>query len=151
MASSTLPFVGTTPNLAKWILVTGERRFRAITELANEKHTFNHSDLIIPIGSIPITPLGEYLSSVGRFEAELDENVQRVDLDWPDRMQAYADLHSLRQTTTPHKPLNRPPSNYLPKPLTASQPTPQTPDRPRARSESYPKPSLFLSIWATQK
>ena len=86
---------------AKWILVTGERRFRAISELRDEKQTFNHSDTVIPIGSIPITPLGDYLSSIGRFEAELDENVQRVNLDWPDRMQAYADLHSLRQSQNP--------------------------------------------------
>ena len=93
--------------VAKWILVTGERRYRAITELANEKHTFNHGDLIVPIGSIPITPLGEYLSSVGRFEAELDENVQRVDLDWPDRMQAYANLHSLRQTQNPTQTISQ--------------------------------------------
>lgn len=85
----------------KWVLVTGERRFRAISELSNEKREFNHGDMVIPPGSIPITPLGDYLSSVGRFEAELDENVQRVDLDWPDRMQAYADLHSLRQTQNP--------------------------------------------------
>ena len=89
------------PDLKKWILVTGERRFRAISELANEKQKFNHGELEVHPGSIPITPLGDYLSNVGRFEAELDENVQRVDLDWPDRMQAYADLHSLRQLQNP--------------------------------------------------
>ena len=86
---------------SKWILVTGERRFRAISELCNEKQNFNHGEVVVHPGNIPITPLGDYLSGVGRFEAELDENVQRVDLDWPDRMQAYADLHSLRQQQNP--------------------------------------------------
>jgi DNA modification methylase/ParB-like chromosome segregation protein Spo0J len=86
---------------AKWVLVTGERRFRAITEISNEAKAFYHGETEIPVGSIPITPLGDYLNSVGRFEAELDENVQRVDLEWPDRMRAYAALHTLRQLQNP--------------------------------------------------
>lgn len=90
-------------NLNKWILVAGERRLRAITEIANEKQTFNCGQECIYPGGLPITPLGDYLDSVGRFEAELDENVQRVDLDWPDRMQAYAALHSLRQSQNPQQ------------------------------------------------
>jgi site-specific DNA-methyltransferase (adenine-specific) len=85
----------------RWVLVAGERRLRALTEITNEKKQFRCGNTPIAIGEIPITPLGDYLDSAGRFEAELDENVKRQDLDWPDRMRAYAALHSMRLTLNP--------------------------------------------------
>lgn len=87
----------------KWILVAGERRLRALTELANEKRQIRCAAATIDIGLIPITPLGDYLDAAGRFEAELDENVKREDLDWPDRMRAYAALHNMRLLANPQQ------------------------------------------------
>lgn len=85
----------------KWELVAGERRLRALTEISHERKTYYCGVDSIPPGSIAINPLGDYLDSVGRFEAELDENVQRVDLEWPDRMRAYAALHTMRLKSNP--------------------------------------------------
>lgn len=85
----------------KWELVAGERRLRALTEISNEsKGYFCGVDHVTP-GHIAITPLGDYLDSVGRFEAELAENVHRVDLEWPDRVRAFAALHTLRLAANP--------------------------------------------------
>lgn len=84
-----------------WELVTGERRFRALSEISAEKKEYRHGTETIQPGFIAITPLGDYLDEVGRFEAELDENVHRVDLEWPDRMQAYAALHTMRLQFNP--------------------------------------------------
>lgn len=79
-----------------WVLTVGECRTRAIKLIAAEGKTFHHGDTSIPPGSIPITTLGEYLDDVGRFEAELDENIQRADLSWQDRARALNDLHEMR-------------------------------------------------------
>ena len=90
----------------RWVLVAGERRLRALTEITNEKKQFRCGDTLIALGDIPITPLGDYLDSAGRFEAELDENVKRQDLDWPDRMRAYAALHSMRLALNPNQTIH---------------------------------------------
>lgn len=85
----------------KWILVAGERRTSAIRLIARDNLQFWCSNVHVPAGQIPILPLGEYLDAVGRFEAELDENIFRVDLTWQDRSEAYAKLHKMRQTQNP--------------------------------------------------
>jgi site-specific DNA-methyltransferase (adenine-specific) len=89
------------PDTTKWELVAGERRLRALREISNEKKSYHCGTDVVTPTHIAITPLGDYLDSVGRFEAELDENVQRVDLDWPDRMRAYAALHAMRLAANP--------------------------------------------------
>lgn len=90
----------------QWSLVAGERRLRAIQELAKEGKTIRCGTDTIALGQIPITPLGDYLTEAGRFEAELDENVRREDLEWPDRMRAYAALHSMRQAQYPNQTIS---------------------------------------------
>jgi DNA modification methylase len=90
------------PETKKWILVAGERRLRALGELLKEAKQFMCGGVSVQ-GMIPITPLGDYLDEVGRFEAELDENVKREDLDWPDKMRAYAALHTMRESQNPHQ------------------------------------------------
>lgn len=90
---------------SKWVLTTGERRFTAIKRLAKDGKGFHHGEIPIPPGSIPITPLGDYLDDVGRFEAELDENLHRVDLSWQDRCHALADLHEMRKNQNPKQTL----------------------------------------------
>lgn len=89
------------PKTQTWVLTAGERRLKAIRRLAEEKKSFYCGGTLIEPGKIPIMPLGDYLTDVGRFEAELAENVFREDLEWPDRMRAFADLHELRQRQNP--------------------------------------------------
>lgn len=87
----------------KWILTAGERRTRAMMQLHSEGRSFRCNDEEVPKDHIPITRLDSYLDEIGRFEAELDENVIRVDLSWPDRVKAFADLHSLRKKLNPEQ------------------------------------------------
>lgn len=84
-----------------WILTAGERRYRAIQNLHVEKRTFKHDGAEVPLGMIPVTRVDEMIDEVGRFEAELDENVVREDLTWQDRARAYADLHAMRKQSSP--------------------------------------------------
>ena len=96
----------------KWVLSVGERRLRAIQEI-NKEHTagteskplFYCGDQFIMTGEIPITPLGDYLDAVGRFEAELSENIHREDIPWQDRVQAMSDLHTMRLAANPKQTL----------------------------------------------
>lgn len=86
----------------KWVLSVGERRFRAIQNIAQAGKFFKAaSGEDVSPGLIPITPLGEYLDEIGRFEAEFDENIVREDISWQDRVQALADLHKMRLAANP--------------------------------------------------
>lgn len=84
-----------------WVLTVGERRFRAIEALAKEGREFHCGHELVKPGQIAISPLGDYLDEVGRFEAELDENLRREDISWQDRTQALADLHRMRLAANP--------------------------------------------------
>lgn len=91
----------------KWELSVGERRLRAIQELNSEARPtplrFHCGDQVVGPGFVPITPLSDYLDEIGRFEAELDENIQREDISWQDRVQALSDLHKMRLSTNPQQ------------------------------------------------
>lgn len=88
----------------KWVLSVGERRLRAIQGLAKDGKTFKvASGEDCAPGYIPVTPLGDYLDEIGRFEAEFDENVAREDISWQDRVQALADLHKMRLASNPQQ------------------------------------------------
>ena len=62
--------------------------------------------------SIPVTSIWEALSPAQVFEAELDENIRRVDIPWPDRTAALASLHELYKTENPRS--NRPAKPHRP-------------------------------------
>ncbi len=68
------------------ILVAGERRLRALMALNWEL--------------IPVTYLGE-LTDLQYEEAELEENVLRMDLSWQEKAHAIDRLHKLRQQQNP--------------------------------------------------
>lgn len=91
----------------KWVLSVGERRLSAFKKLNEDRtvHDIRCGEDIIPPHHIAITPLGDYLDEMGRFEAELDENIQREELPWPDRVQALADLHEMRKKANPDQTL----------------------------------------------
>lgn len=82
-----------------YVLIAGERRATAIREIAKEGKSFIYGDESVPPGMIPLVP--HTLDDLTRFEAELDENIHRVDLDWQDRARALADLHSRRMEQNP--------------------------------------------------
>ncbi len=73
-------------------LVCGERRLRA---MAFVKTPFTHDGEQLPDGHIAFTTLND-LSEEQLYEAELEENIQRTDLTWQERVAAIAALHSFR-------------------------------------------------------
>lgn len=77
------------------VLVAGERRLRAIATLYGLGDTFTHDGAPIPEGMVPCASLGS-LDPLAAEEAELEENIRRVDLSWQERAQATARLHALR-------------------------------------------------------
>ena len=77
------------------VLVAGERRLRAITDLYELGRVFSYNGEQVPPGKVPVTYLGE-LSPADAMEAELEENIRRVDLSWQERAMAVAKLAQLR-------------------------------------------------------
>lgn len=76
-------------------LVAGERRMRAITILHSQGRQFQFCGQPVPPDNVPYTTLG-MLSDLELREAELEENIIRVDLHWAEIAKAQAELHRLR-------------------------------------------------------
>lgn len=83
------------PHQGGLALVAGERRYRAICDLADLGQSIKHDGQPVPLGEIPYTLLDE-LDPLAYEEAELNENLHRVDLSWQERAAAMARLSSLR-------------------------------------------------------
>jgi len=79
----------------KRTLVAGECRIRAMTALHNDGVPFYYNNILVPPNTIPFVTLGE-LTEYQYKEAELEENIRRLDLSLQDRAKAVADLHRLR-------------------------------------------------------
>ena len=95
-------FEGDTP-----ILVAGERRFRAICDLHELGRKFYYDGHLVPQDHLPCSSLGE-LSPLEAWEAELEENIRRVDLTWQEKAQATASLMALRKAQAEDKGLPAP-------------------------------------------
>lgn len=78
-------------------LVCGERRLRAMEFV---KRPFLHDNHHLMEGHIAFTTLGE-LTEEQLYEAELEENVQREDLTWQERVAAISALHKFRLLRDP--------------------------------------------------
>lgn len=76
-------------------LVAGERRLRAVARIYAKGLAFTCNGTSVPSGTVPCLKLCD-LDSFSLEEAELEENVIRVDLTWQDRANAEARLHALR-------------------------------------------------------
>jgi DNA modification methylase len=88
------PVVRTTPE--GYVLVAGERRYRAISSIIDFGGSFRVAgETTLPAGVVPVLALAE-LSEDAAEEAELDENIKRVDLTWQERAAAVARLAALR-------------------------------------------------------
>jgi DNA modification methylase len=81
-------------------LVAGERRFRAVTLLHEKTTSFTCDGQLVPTGEVPYTLTTEG-AKITLLEMELEENTQRVDLTWQERVAALDELHSLRQAQNP--------------------------------------------------
>jgi len=79
-----------------YVLVSGERRLRAITDLYELGGKFNYDGESVIPDSIPYVTLGE-LDAIAREEAELEENIRRVDLSWSEAAAATSRLADLRK------------------------------------------------------
>lgn len=79
------------------VLVAGERRLKAISEIFELGGEVRCNGLIFRDGNVPFTDLGE-LSLLEAEECELDENLKRRDLTWQEHAAAVARLHALRVT-----------------------------------------------------
>lgn len=78
------------------VLVAGERRLRAVTDLAELGGQIKHDGQAVPLGEIPYTLFTD-LDPLAAEEAELDENIHRADLTWQERAAAHARLRALRE------------------------------------------------------
>lgn len=79
------------------VLVAGERRLKAIEDLAALGDGVKFGGEVLPPGLVPCVDTGA-LNELEREEAELEENIRRVDLTWQERAAATARLAALRNT-----------------------------------------------------
>lgn len=77
------------------VLVAGERRLRAITDMwmLGGKLSYNNEE--VPEGFVPYVTLGQ-LSPLEAEEAELEENLHRKNLTWQEEAAAMSKLHRIR-------------------------------------------------------
>lgn len=77
------------------VLVAGERRLRACREIAELGGRIVYGGEACMPGHIPVNDIGE-LTPLEAEEAELEENLRRVDLTWQEQASAEAKLVALR-------------------------------------------------------
>lgn len=82
-------------------LIAGERRLRAVKLLSTTNKSYSHDDSIITPGEIPYILIDSDLSAIQQREAELEENLIRVDLSWQEKVSALDELHELRVARDP--------------------------------------------------
>ena len=79
-----------------YVLVAGERRYRAISSIIDFGGSFRVAgEKMLPAGFVPVLAIAD-LDADAAEEAELDENIKRVDLTWQERASAVARLAALR-------------------------------------------------------
>lgn len=81
--------------IEEWLLVAGERRLRAISDIYALGGSFNYDNTLVPLGEVPFVDLGE-LSDLAREEAEFDENTKRANLSWQEEANAVQRLAAAR-------------------------------------------------------
>ncbi len=77
-------------------LVAGYRRHLAIKHLNGDERTFDYQGAEVPSAHYPVVPLSA-LSPIQVREAELHENIKRVQLTWQEKAAAVQQLHELRK------------------------------------------------------
>lgn len=82
-------------------LIAGERRLRAIKYLFEKDIPYLHDGEPITPGEIPYILIDSDLDAIQLREAELEENLLRVDLSWQEKVSALDELHELRLAQNP--------------------------------------------------
>jgi DNA modification methylase len=77
------------------ILVAGETRLKAISNLWALGGTLRYNNQAVPEGYVPYSNLGD-LTPLQAEEAELEENIRREALSWQEESAAIAKLHRIR-------------------------------------------------------
>ena len=77
-------------------LVAGERRLLAIKLLLESKAEFSYNGDVVKPGQIPVVKITARTKTDIR-EAELSENIDRVNLSWREKSAAVGELHSIRE------------------------------------------------------
>lgn len=85
-----------------WMLVAGERRLRVVNALASDKMSYWCNNEEIEPGKVYVTRTID-LDPIELQEAELDENLQRLDLTWQERTAALNGILSLRKAQNPER------------------------------------------------
>lgn len=83
-----------------WVLVAGESRFIAMSQLHTDGIPFKCNGALIPVGQIPYVRLGD-LTADDLAEAELQENIIRANLTWQEEAEAKVLIFKLRQKQDP--------------------------------------------------
>ena len=82
-------------------LVAGGRRLEAMKVLHRDGQEFSCNSTLIPAGQIPTTLLSDKLRTSDVLEAELEENILRVNLSWQEEVEARATIHQMRVQANP--------------------------------------------------
>ena len=90
-----------------WVLVSGERRLRAMQDIWALGGTFRYDGMEVVAEQVPFVNHGE-LSALDAEEAELEENIRREDLTWAERAEAVLRLNNLRDGQAQARGLPRP-------------------------------------------
>jgi DNA modification methylase len=91
------------------ILVAGERRTRAISDIYDLGGRISFGGSVLDPGMVPFIDLGD-LDPITAKTVELDENIKRLDLTWQDRTRATAELMELKRLIAQRDDL--PPPTY---------------------------------------
>lgn len=83
------------PEGETYILLSGERRLRAIRDVYDLGGQIRYAGTPVPTGQVPCVLTTE-LSELAAEEAELEENIRRLDLTWIEKAEATARLARLR-------------------------------------------------------
>jgi DNA modification methylase len=86
-------------------LVAGERRLEAMRQLHEAGLPFSHDGQPVPLWEMPYTSVAE-LSEDDLAEAELEENLIRVNLSWQDETRALSKIHELRKKQNPEQTIS---------------------------------------------
>lgn len=78
------------------LLVAGERRMKAIELIWALGRSFKYNNIGVVETLVPINWLGE-LDPIDAYEAELEENIRRIDLTWQEKAAATTQLYELRR------------------------------------------------------
>lgn len=117
-----------TPEEERYTLVAGERRLRAMELLHESSTPFYCNGELVPADMLPVTL---FVGSPDvAFEAELEENIIRVDLPWHDRTKALAELHRRRQSQNPRQTYQQT-ADELRERIAGSPEALQSPDAPK--------------------